>query len=604
MKGIDNTMKQTTQDTGAAAKAAAREERDSRNARVLACARGLVAGNSAFPALQIPSDGSGSADDMALVLCHHGLEDARLEATRKALAWTLAAKPAPRRVVLVEAQEADAGFRLEGLEGVEHVKRSIPEAGKGCWIKEALWTIGAREALKDEKVTKLCFLDADCSFADQGWAGEVSGALENHDLVSPHSHMYYADQPDAAVLGLQPSSGHVIAAKEGGNGLPGLAVAMTRGFFLGRLGGQVPNLCIGSGDVYLWLVSAGKDRYPVNTVTFPHALTSAELQGMRPAPSIGTAGQVAVHRNHGPFGERCYKQRAVLCRACSPATGDCIGYDRDGMPVWKDTPGGRILSKAYPALLELARAKVPTLREARDLYDKLAVEEYGPIDDEHPLVVTCLLRSGGGYDARHVRWLKAQFEAKCKAPFRFVCQSDVKIDGVETIPLESGAKDAPGWWGQVEHYRNIWPEGASVLTCDLDTVVFGEFTPHRCPEGEFFMLREYGNWYRSAWAVWGGGLTYFRGDFSFIPEAYKEDAAAGGQASPVFNSIAPQEFVTSCLRAKGVHPKDIESHFCVSYYQGRVDSILPQAHFAVFPASPKPWEIAPRPYWVPELPKE
>ena len=79
MKGIDNTMKQTTQDTGAAAKAAAREERDSRNARVLACARGLVAGNSAFPALQIPSDGSGSADDMALVLCHHGLEDARLD---------------------------------------------------------------------------------------------------------------------------------------------------------------------------------------------------------------------------------------------------------------------------------------------------------------------------------------------------------------------------------------------------------------------------------------------------------------------------------------------------------------------------------------------
>ena len=298
MKGIDNTMKQTTQDTEAAAKAVAREERDSRNARVLACARGLVAGNSAFPALQIPSDGAGSADDLALVLCHHGHEDARLDATLKALAWTLAAKPAPRRVVLVEAQEADAGFLLEGLEGVGHVKRSIPEAGKGCWIKEALWTIGAREALKDEKVTKLCFLDADCSFADQGWAGEVSGALENHDLISPHSHMYYADQPDAAVLGLQPSSGHVIAAKEGGNGLPGLAVAMTRGFFLGRLGGQVPNLCIGSGDVYLWLVSAGKDRYPVNTVTFPHALTSAELQGMRPAPSIGTAGQIAVHRNH------------------------------------------------------------------------------------------------------------------------------------------------------------------------------------------------------------------------------------------------------------------------------------------------------------------
>ena len=90
----------------------------------------------------------------------------------------------------------------------------------------------------------------------------------------------------------------------------------------------------------------------------------------------------------------------------------------------------------------------------------------------------------------------------------------------------------------------------------------------------------------------------------FNRRAYEEDTARGGQASPPFNCIGPQEFVTSCLRANGLYPKDIESHFCVSYYQGRVDSILPQAHFAVFPASPKPWEIAPRPYWVPELPKE
>lgn len=118
------------------------------------------------------------------------------------------------------------------------------------------------------------------------------------------------------------------------------------------------------------------------------------------------------------------------------------------------------------------------------------------------------------------------------------------------------------------------------------------------------MLREYGNWHRSEWAVWGGGLTYSRGDFSFIPDMFRKDTEAGGQASPLFGCIAPQEFVTSCLRARGIRPEDIESHFCCSYYQGRTDSIRPEAHFAVFPAQPKPWEISPRPAWIPELPAE
>ncbi len=593
MKGIENERTAPASATGG----------DTRAGRILACARGMMDGKSAYPPLQIPSDDDGIVADLALVMCHHGRDAARLKATMEALSWTLASKPAPARTVVVEAQEGEAGFLLEGLAGVTYVKRAIPPEGRGCWTKEALWNIGAATALKDASITKLCFLDIDCSFADQGWARVVSDALETHELISPHSYMYYADQPDAASLALQASTGQVLSEGKG-NGLPGLSVAMTRRFYQERLGGSIANVCVGSGDVYLWVTTVGKGRYPVNTVAYAHALTSAELDGMHPRPSVGTAGQLAVHRDHGPFQVRCYRQRAVLCRACAPATGECMGYNAEGMPVWRDTPGGRILSKAYPMLLEAAKTENPTLLAARELYDRLALEEYGPIDGEHPLVITCLLRSGGLYDGRHVRWLKAQFERKCNAPFRFVCQSDVEVDGVETVPLVFPRRDAPGWWSQVEHYRNIWPKDASVLTCDLDTVLFGEFTPHRCPDGEFFMLREAGNWHRSGWAVWGGGLTYFRGDFSFIPETFAKDTELGGQASPLFGCVAPQEFVTSCLRAKGIHPKDIEPHFCVSYYQGRADSIRPEAHVAVFPGSPKPWELTPRPSWIPELPSK
>ena len=165
-------------------------------------------------------------------------------------------------------------------------------------------------------------------------------------------------------------------------------------------------------------------------------------------------------------------------------------------------------------------------------------------------------------------------------------------------------RHGPNACGQVELYRDIWPRDATVVTCDLDTVVFRDFTPHRCPEGQLFMLRERGNWHRSAWAVWGAGLTVFRGDFSFIPRMFREDRLAGGERDPIYAHISSQEFITCALRAHGRLPMDIDPHLCARYYQGRPDSIVPDAHIAVFPAHPKPWEISPRPDWIPPLPED
>lgn len=538
--------------------------------------------------------------ELALILCHHGQDPSRLQAARRALEWTLSSTPLPR-IYFVEAVDEGTPYHFDTLENVTHIKRMVGERSKGIWKKEALWTIGAREALKDPFIQCLVFLDVDCCFANQDWAIPVRDSFRAYDVISPHSHMYYSEQEDGRKLGLLESAGYAILTK-GKGGHPGMALGMTRKFFVDTLDSRIPLLSTGSGDTFFWLYVAGKEKFPVNRASFNHSLTPRQFRGLLPTPRIGHANQLIVHYPHGPLSERGYRERAVCTRASSSALGDDFEYLEDGMPAWKDTPGGRLLSKSYPRILEIARGggRISPVM-ARDVYDEEAIKEYGAIDDAHPLIVTTLLRSGGSYDHRHVHWLKRQFDKHCKAPFRFVCQSDVDVPGIETIPLVLDRVDGATFWGQVEHYRDIWPKGASILTCDLDTVVFRDFTPHRCPEGELFMLREIGNWYRSEWATWGGGLTYFRGDFSFIFQSFQLDCAAGGQQHPHFQCIAPQEFVTSCLRARGMAPCDIEAHFCVRYYQGYKESISPEAHFAIFPDHPKPWELTPLPGWVPPM---
>lgn len=564
----------------------------------------LALAKDCLPPLRFSPSAKGPAEvpELALILCHHGHDPARVSAGFAALGITLQSTPAPARMILVEAaREGDKRY-FDHVPGVDYLAVTVTEQSKDIWLKEALWSKAAREALaSDAAITKLVFLDIDCSYVDPSWLAYTSCALDRAEVVSPHAWMYYSGQPDGIRFALRESAGYALA-KGSTYGFPGMAIAMTRDFFLNRLEGRLPNLSTGGGDSYLWLQLAGNKRFALDRFTFSHSLTRQQVAGLQPRPVTGHAGQIVVHHPHGPLDNRCYRQRNILARACASALGEELCYLPDGLPAWTDTPGGRILPRARKKILEeAARGEVITPAYARDVYDALALEEYGPIDEANPLVVTCLLRSGGIYSPAHVHWLKGQFERFCLAPFRFVCQADVAIPDVETIPLATTPVETAGTWAQVEHYRDLWGPDASVLTCDLDTVLFRAFTPHRSPKDSLFMLREVNGWYRSGWAIWGGGLTFFRGDYSFIFEEYRAALAKGGQHHPGYQCIGPQEFVTSVLRSHGCVPRDIEAHFCPRYYQGRPDSVCPEAHFAVFPDTPKPWDIRPRPGWIPEL---
>lgn len=81
--------------------------------------------------------------------------------------------------------------------------------------------------------------------------------------------------------------------------------------------------------------------------------------------------------------------------------------------------------------------------------------------------VLCVLRSGGVYDAEDVIRLHDGVRAHLPGAM-FRCLSDVRVPGVNTIPLLT---DWPGWWAKLEAFRPDLP--GDWLYMDLDTIIVG-----------------------------------------------------------------------------------------------------------------------------------
>lgn len=83
------------------------------------------------------------------------------------------------------------------------------------------------------------------------------------------------------------------------------------------------------------------------------------------------------------------------------------------------------------------------------------------------MIVACVLRSGGIYDAIWVARLRAGVARHLPIKHRFICLSDVPDLPCERIPLKH---DWPAWWAKLELFRLPGP----VLIFDLDTAIVGD----------------------------------------------------------------------------------------------------------------------------------
>jgi hypothetical protein len=101
------------------------------------------------------------------------------------------------------------------------------------------------------------------------------------------------------------------------------------------------------------------------------------------------------------------------------------------------------------------------------------------------LTVACVLRSGGHYGPDDVANLRNGVARHLKAPYRFLCLSDVDVP-CERIPLEH---NWPGWWSKIELFRLDGPG----LYFDLDTVICGDLADlaAQAEQWEFTLLRDF-----------------------------------------------------------------------------------------------------------------
>ena len=580
-----------------------------RGADIFAYAEELTSRPGPHPIAHIasPANTPATISDLGLVICNFGDSKSRRLANHKALQWTLVSKPKPY-IVLVDAQhDGDEHYYTKYADDrVFVLNKTIPDEAKGMFIKEALWNIGAKYLMEQNLgITKLVFLDMDVEFLDQMWAAEVSESLDKYDCISPHVANYYAEDDGSLIRGLRASVGYNQTLSPKKPGFQGMSFGCTVDFYVNRLNSEIKLLTSGSGDTYLWYSIAGNTAIPMGPASLVHKFSpSIDASGMLPSPKIGHSSQIIAHRDHGGKDTRGYSQRMALLKRCNYGNFDDYTYNEDNMPVWADNDQGKLMSAILPKVMARVSDNNPYHRhEVMELYEQEAVDIYGAITPSYPLIVTCLLRSGGGFDGRHVRWLKQQFDEKCLTPFTFICQSDIKIDGITTIPLELTSEQAPGCSSQIEQYRNIWPENASVLTCDLDTVLYRPFLPHRCPENRFFMLREFDTWTRGKFSLWGGGLTYFRGDFSFLVDTYMRHISGSHVQKPRYMHTGAQEFLAMALRLNGHKPESIEPHFCCRYWDSRIKTVQPETSILAFPGDPKPWDLKGYSF-IPELPNK
>lgn len=548
-----------------------------------------------------PSNTIETISDIALILCNFGNDEKRRNANHRALQWTLVSKPKPF-ITIVDAQLENEAFHYTTYadEDVIVINKTITDASKGLFLKEALWNIGAKYILDNKpNINKLVFMDMDCEFVDQMWASVVSDSLDQHDCISPHIASYYANADDNWPKGLIASVGYNQTLETPQYGFQGLAFACTKDFYVNRLNSEFKLLSSGAGDTYLWydIVGSSSITLSPNSIVQRYA-PDRDKSGMLPKPKVGHGYQIIAHIDHGGKKGRNYQQKLSLAKRCLSNNFEDYEINEQGIPVWSDNVSGTLMSRLLPKIFE----QNMSIQETMLAYEQEAVDIYGAITPTYPLIITCLLRSGGTYSERHVRWLKQQLDKYCQVPFKFICQSDIPIKDIKTIPLELSLEQARGSSSQVEHYRNIWPDKASVLTCDLDTVICRPFLPHRCPSDRFFMMREYGITNAGAGAIWNGGLTYFRGDFSYIYENYLAHINGTYHQQPRYIYQGAQEFMVATLRMNNVIPEDIEPHFCYRYWNGHKQNYEAAAILS-FPGHPKPWDIK-KHRLIPALPED
>lgn len=177
---------------------------------------------------------------LAVIICEWGIGERR-ERSRINLRLTLACQTADFKCFWVSAGESAGGDTTYSQE----ILLPWDPAAEGLWQKEALWNVGAREAI-NQGFDQLVFVDMDVYTKDPTWLGQIQAQLSEgqdnlvqgfrfvlDDRKSSWSYQSVVSQYQGLDSDLEPN--------------PGLVWGMNSRFFL-RMGGMNPLYYLGGGD--------------------------------------------------------------------------------------------------------------------------------------------------------------------------------------------------------------------------------------------------------------------------------------------------------------------------------------------------------------------
>ncbi|NLF99970.1 MAG: hypothetical protein GX565_07445 [Lentisphaerae bacterium] len=213
--------------------------------------------------------------------------------------------------------------------------------------------------------------------------------------------------------------------------------------------------------------------------------------------------------------------------------------------------------------------------------------------------IACVLKTGTwknrhmkiAYSAKHVQWLGHMVNKFCRIPHRFVCLTDTKIGGVETIPLKDNLL---GWWSKMELFR----EFQSCFYLDLDTVIVGDISeivdyPHK-----FSALRNFSS--TPDTKRMGSAVLAWNGDYRFLYNRFMTDPKRHMIECSSSKKWGDQGFIAAELGGAFDRFQDLFPGQIVSQKKDMKNNVLPaDARIVCFHGKPKPWEV--KADWIPEL---
>lgn len=218
------------------------------------------------------------------------------------------------------------------------------------------------------------------------------------------------------------------------------------------------------------------------------------------------------------------------------------------------------------------------------------------------ITIACVLKTGGWknrhinveYHPRQVIWLRDQVAKHVKCDYRFVCFSDIEIDGVEVIPLTD---NLPGWWSKICMFKH---DLGRVFYLDLDTVIIDDITHMVEYNHKFSVLRNLSS--KAANRI-GSGIMAWNGDHSHIYHEFMKDPVCNMAKYVTSDRYGDQGFIQDVQEKHGgwAYIQDIFPFQMGSYKfdYGQRDP-WKGARIVIFHGSPKPWETTHS--WVPPLP--